>query len=907
MRYLNAFKKVLIMMRLSLFVLLFYLNGAFVNAQENVVALEAYAEKIYVQTDREIYRVGEKLWFKSIVVQAKDNLPSTLSGVLHIELVDPFETVVSEKRVQLKDGIGSNYFEIEDFFVSGVYQLRAYTRWDQNFDNSFKFTKYLTITERNPPKGIIQKIAGENKNKVRFLLNPQLIDSSVNSKVELELAYGDQLKKRVIRKNESNYFLLEEDIPDDTKWIHFKLITDSGKQWSESIPMAEKAIDIQFLSEGGTFLENVNNLLGIKAVDEKGKGIPVSGTIYDSENKPVTSFKTNKIGIGRAYVFANASANYRIVLDNPVKDYNVSYNFPSVHKVGHSLSVRSVGSNIAVHINSTQVKDDSIFVEVSSRGMALGEIGRKLESGKQSLYFSKESLPSGILVFKLKGNSKKPLAERLFFNQTDNSGFNFDLVLQKKNYHVKEKVILKLNQENISADTSWIASASVLALPKELVASENIWTTLMLTSELRGSIEDPSFYFAETGELKLEELDNLLLTQGWRSYVYQSLPKVEQLTVLPEIGLEVEGEVSALFNQDKFKEGVDVSLMIFSENQSFYNQQTDSLGHFKFVLPPLEGRRVRAVLQTKNESGRNRNYNLTINKIAKPKIDYDRFQAYFTTQNFLPNSFQDSIKENTPNSFFDSDPSITELDEVLISDYDLTPQRQKVFDTYGKPDVVLSGREIEQKEDEYSHGLYGVLRQSFGDKISFQMFEDSTGLRYQKAVITGGLETIVLVDGMPVLADAYQFLPTLPPSEVKSVEILENVSKNFVPLYRRIYPFENPIETPLMGSILAIYTHSGNGLYTTYKSKGILKTSIELFAPQKQFYIPKFEDVNKTLGPGDNEVTLFWDPDIRIKREVPVEISFKNNSIPGTKSIVVEVITRDGKIGYKILDYEVVE
>ena len=80
-----------------------------------------------------------------------------------------------------------------------------------------------------------------------------------------------------------------------------------------------------------------------------------------------------------------------------------------------------------------------------------------------------------------------------------------------------------------------------------------------------------------------------------------------------------------------------------------------------------------------------------------------------------------TIKKNDDSdSFFEYDPSINELDEVLISDYELTPQRQKVMDTYGKPDVVIDGREIERKANEYSRGLYGVLRQAFGDKISFQ-------------------------------------------------------------------------------------------------------------------------------------------------------------------------------------------
>ena len=893
--------------RLSLCAFLVFSTLASVFAQQKVSALEAYAEKVYVQTDREVYRKGEKIWFKSIVAQAKDNLPSTLSGVLHVELVDPFETVIAQKLIKLNEGIGSNFFKIEDFFVIGTYKLRAYTRWDKNFDNNFLFSKYISIADENQPQSIISKIEGKDNKVPRFLFNPQLIDSTSGSKIELELAYDDQLKKRIIRKNAANYFLLEEDIPKDTKWVHFKLITESGKQWSESLLLSKEAIDIQFLPEGGKFIAGFNNLLGFKAIDETGKGVSVSGTIYDAQDKLVTTFKSNELGMGKVNIFPNVGNSYKVKLDASEAEIDFSYSFPQVISNGSTLSVRPVGDNIVVGVNSNLFLNDSITVEVISRGISLGEIGRKLEEGKHTLYFSKESLPPGILAFKLKDFNKKPIAERLLFNDLDQARFDFDLELSQSTYKTGEEVSLELSTKTTEKDTSWFASASIVALPKELTTQETIWTSLMLTSEIKGVVEKPSFYFTETGKVKYVELDNLLLTQGWRAYKFQSPPAGEQLTVLPEMTLEVEGEVAALFNQDRPKEGIDVSLMILGENQGFYNQQTDSLGRFKFILPPFEGRRIRAVLQTKNESGKNRNYSLNLREVETPEISYDRSQAYFKTQDSLPNVFRASIKDRTPDSFFDSDPSITELDEVLISDYELTPQRQKVFDTYGKPDVVIDGKEIELKEDKYSNGLYGVLRQSFGDKISFQQYQDSTGLSYQKAVITGGLETIVLVDGIIVLADAYQYLPTLPPSEIKSVEILENVSKNFIPLYRRQYPFEDLLETPLMGSILAIYTYSGKGLYTTYESKGILKTNIEPFAPTKEFYIPKYDSGETALGPGDNAVTLYWNPNLSLQNGEPINVTYPNNTIPGTKRIVVEVISRDGKIGYKTLDYEVEE
>ena len=79
---------------LCAFILFFVAAQA--SAQQNLIAHEALAEKIYIQTDRKAYTKGETIWFKGIVAQAKDNVPSTLSGVLRVELIDPFETIVGD-------------------------------------------------------------------------------------------------------------------------------------------------------------------------------------------------------------------------------------------------------------------------------------------------------------------------------------------------------------------------------------------------------------------------------------------------------------------------------------------------------------------------------------------------------------------------------------------------------------------------------------------------------------------------------------------------------------------------------------------------------------------------------------------------------------------------------------------
>ena len=46
--------------------------------------------------------------------------------------------------------------------------------------------------------------------------------------------------------------------------------------------------------------------------------------------------------------------------------------------------------------------------------------------------------------------------------------------------------------------------------------SGSIYSTLLLTSELRGTIETPDWYFEGRDAARVTALDALLLTQGWR-------------------------------------------------------------------------------------------------------------------------------------------------------------------------------------------------------------------------------------------------------------------------------------------------------------------------------------------------------------------------------------------------------
>lgn len=67
-------------------------------------------------------------------------------------------------------------------------------------------------------------------------------------------------------------------------------------------------------------------------------------------------------------------------------------------------------------------------------------------------------------------------------------------------------------------------------------SSYTIYTSLLLSSDLKGHIEDPGWYFRGDDHTRKKGLDQLMLTQGWRKYHVENALAADykQPTILSE-------------------------------------------------------------------------------------------------------------------------------------------------------------------------------------------------------------------------------------------------------------------------------------------------------------------------------------------------------------------------------------
>ena len=100
-------------------------------------------EKVYVHTDNTCYFIGDTLWYKAYVVRADNLKPTDMSHILYVELLSPDGLLVERQNIIVApEGYTCGQFVLRDSLYSGYYELRAYTRWNLNFNQrEHRFSK----------------------------------------------------------------------------------------------------------------------------------------------------------------------------------------------------------------------------------------------------------------------------------------------------------------------------------------------------------------------------------------------------------------------------------------------------------------------------------------------------------------------------------------------------------------------------------------------------------------------------------------------------------------------------------------------------------------------------------------------------------------------------------------------
>ena len=114
-----------------------------------------FKEELYIQTDRDLYIVGEQLWLKIYKLNALSKKPDNVSKVVYIELLNSAGYPVKQIKLSVDKESESTGFNLPDTLSSGNYLLRAYTNWMKNYsEKDFSFKNISIINPFQSPDKI---------------------------------------------------------------------------------------------------------------------------------------------------------------------------------------------------------------------------------------------------------------------------------------------------------------------------------------------------------------------------------------------------------------------------------------------------------------------------------------------------------------------------------------------------------------------------------------------------------------------------------------------------------------------------------------------------------------------------------------------------------------------------------
>ena len=455
-------------------------------------------ERVFLHFDNTAYYLGETMWFKAYTTFGTDDRPSTLSKVLYVELVAPEGYVVETKKYKL-DEQGSCYgeFELNPLLLSGYYEVRAYTRYMLNWGKDAVFTRVFPIFDK------------------------------VNA---VNWDFRNLLDRR-------------------------RGFNERGKWMSAELPDAT----LDFFPEGGELVAGIESRIAYELRGKDGQFSEERITIYEGDTKLLESTPQH-YGKGAFTITPKKDTRYRaeVTMSNEKGKSKVhKFKLPEVFDEGATLRVDEIGDSIVITVQNNMTKERNLGVAILYRG-ALGFFKKSSSNDKVVKYIiPKQELPEGVNRVVLFENEHTPLAERQFFVE-HNRMANGDRGTVKLNitangYHTHnlspkpgEKITLKLTRDDgkaIPAGTDLSLAVSDAAGRQVTSYSHNLYSYLLLGSELKGYIPDATQYFDSNNPKRKEQLDLLMLTHGWTSYNWHMLTreKIENLHPI-ERGISLKGK-----------------------------------------------------------------------------------------------------------------------------------------------------------------------------------------------------------------------------------------------------------------------------------------------------------------------------------------------------------------------------
>ena len=470
-------------------------------------------EKIYLHVDRPVYIAGETIWFRAHVADAVLHTPVTKQYV-YAELLSPLDSVVGRVKARADSGAFSGYIQLDQALPEGGYTLCAWTENMLNPGADYHFRKNIRV--EGPLSATVNTaITFRSEKGDRVTAEVTFHDIKSNKKIfpdKLRMKINDQPLSDVETDGDTisrfRFRLSEES---DLRMLYVE--TNKSREYIP-VPYSQNDFDVYFFPEGGYIPAGAEGAVAFKALSRNGMPEHVTGNIIDDSGNIYAVLETLHDGMGLFFLKADTVTKYYALCANE-QGLEKHFKLPLASTGTYTLSTELSGDSLYVSvIKSSDIKQQKkLFLMLHTRGIV--HYAELWDSSYSTISFDSRRFPSGVLQAILLDENMMPLSERLVFC-LNNDQSQVSMETDMETYQKRQKVNASINisgTDHLPRTGSFSVSVTDDSDIKP-DTSVTILTTLLLTSELRGNINKPGFYFQENNPMASRALNLLMMTNG---------------------------------------------------------------------------------------------------------------------------------------------------------------------------------------------------------------------------------------------------------------------------------------------------------------------------------------------------------------------------------------------------------
>jgi len=870
-------------------------------------------EKLYLQTDKPSYVSEDTLWFKAYLFDASYLNAATKSGMLYLEIANDSNRVMKRIRVPVFAGIAMGQVALDqNELPQGSYILRAYTNWMRNFGEDYIVKKYFYIGEVSDKDWLVnyqaQLVKDADQDKVQLGLRLKQFDEFPVGLREMRIRITDEKRtwfKSDIETNVDGWLAINFTLPEkaNVKDLTLSMQDMRKSEGNRKLQMPvllnrPERMDLQFMPEGGNLVAGLPAHIAFKAINEDGMAADLSAKVYTSTLQEVAEFRSTHKGMGTFNFTPQAGERYSAKVKLPNGLYQ-SYALPVIKNTGTVLKINNElnSDSCEIIINSTPdiaAAGNTYFLIGQARGVACYGASFNFSKGAVKLMVSKDIFPSGIVRFTVIGPDNKALNERIVFIDHDDN-LNIRITSDKALYGQRDRVALNIQvTDKNGAPVQGSFSLAVTddgQVRTDSIKDGSILTQMLLTSDLKGEIEDPGYYSRSSlSAKKWQDLDQLLLTQGWVGYDWDDIFSPPKSFIYPpEPEFLIQGKVTNMFNKPVANSQVS---LLSKKPFLVLDTLTDDQGIFTFKsIVPVDT--AVFFIQSRNKKGKSFNVGIEMDEFKPPVFSAISKRMIPWYVNMDTSSFELVNRQVQLKKEQERVTSGILLKEVVIKAKKIIKD-SKNLNGAGEADIIVDEQELEKAGKTTLGDLLEKRVKGFGLRMT------RTGEKIYKIndlmvhLIIDGTDTeFFKPEGIPLDQYFKQYFDYYDAEEIKGIEVMKS-SKYAINYWSEfLSPFTNFYDH----AFIEVTTRGGKGPFVK-KSVGTYLFKPMPFVLPKEFYVPKY-NAHSTVDMTDIRSTIYWNPDIITNAEGMATVSFYTADNPGSYSLQLEGSDMKGNMGVK--------